>query len=71
MMPDFHQEGQAETKQWQPEQKAPVILLENVSKTYGKIHALTGITLALSGGVTGILGLNGAGKSKLYKNPNG
>ena len=29
MMPDFHQEGQAETKQWQPEQKAPVILLEN------------------------------------------
>ena len=67
MMPDFHQEGQAETKQWQPEQKAPVILLENVSKTYGKIHALTGITLALSGGVTGILGLNGAGKSTLFK----
>ena len=67
MMPDFHQEGQAEAKQWQPEQKAPVILLENVSKTYGKIHALTGITLALSGGVTGILGLNGAGKSTLFK----
>ena len=32
MMPDFHQEGQAETQQWQPEQKAPVILLENVVK---------------------------------------
>ena len=67
MMPDIHQEGQAQTSQWQPEQKAPVILLENVSKTYGKIHALSGVTLALSGGVTGILGLNGAGKSTLFK----
>ena len=67
MMPDIHQEGRAETTEWQPEQKAPVILLENVSKTYGKIHALSGVTLALSGGVTGILGLNGAGKSTLFK----
>ena len=45
MMPDFHKEGKAETTEWQPEQQAPVILLENVSKTYGKIHALSGITL--------------------------
>ena len=30
-------------------------------------YTLTGITLALSGGVTGILGLNGAGKSTLFK----
>ena len=67
MMPDFHQEGTPEVKQWQPEEKAPVILIENVSKTYGKIHALSGITLALSGGVTGILGMNGAGKSTLFK----
>ena len=63
MMPDFHQEGQPEVKEWVPEQEAPVILIENLSKTYGKIHALSGITLALSGGVTGILGMNGAGKS--------
>ncbi|RJU82097.1 MAG: ABC transporter ATP-binding protein [Candidatus Poseidoniales archaeon] len=67
MMPDFDQSGLPETKEWVPEQAAPVILLENVSKTYGRIHALTGITLSLSGGVTGILGMNGAGKSTLFK----
>ena len=67
MMPDFDQSGLPETKEWTPKQDAPVILLENVSKTYGRIHALTGITLALSGGVTGILGMNGAGKSTLFK----
>tara|TARA_B110000444_G_scaffold261329_1_gene312674 strand:+ start:1645 stop:2637 length:993 start_codon:yes stop_codon:yes gene_type:complete len=67
MMPDFDQKGLPQTKEWVPEQNAPVILLENVSKTYGRIHALTGITLSLSGGVTGILGLNGAGKSTLFK----
>ena len=49
MMPDFDQSGLPQTEAWVPEQKAPVILLENVSKTYGRIHALTGITLALSG----------------------
>ena len=59
MMPDFDQSGLPETKEWTPKQDAPVILLENVSKTYGRIHALTGITLALSGGVTGILGSKG------------
>lgn len=67
MMPDFDQKGLPQTKEWVPEQNAPVILLENVSKTYGRIHALTGITLSLSGGVTGILGMNGAGKSTLFK----
>ena len=65
MMPDFDQQGLPQTKEWKPEVKAPVILLENVSKTYGRIHALTGLTLSLSGGVTGILGMNGAGKSTL------
>ena len=67
MMPDFHQEGTPEEKAWTPEQSAPVVLIENLSKTYGKIHALSGVTLALSGGVTGILGMNGAGKSTLFK----
>ncbi len=67
MMPDFHQEGNPEVKEWAPEQNAPVVLIENLSKTYGKIHALSGVTLALSGGVTGILGMNGAGKSTLFK----
>ena len=40
MMPDFHQEGQPEVKEWAPEQEAPVILIENVSKTVLKFLAL-------------------------------
>ena len=66
MMPDLQQVGEGETQQWAPNVTAPVVLLENVSKSYGKIHALSEITLALSGGVTGILGSNGAGKSTLF-----
>ncbi|MAM36113.1 MAG: ABC transporter [Euryarchaeota archaeon] len=66
MMPDFDQQGTAQTKEWVPETNAPAILLENVSKSYGRIFALSNITLALNGGVTGILGMNGAGKSTLF-----
>jgi ABC-2 type transport system ATP-binding protein len=66
MMPDFQQVGEGQTQQWTPNITTPVVLLENVSKTYGPIHALSEITLALSGGVTGILGMNGAGKSTLF-----
>ena len=67
MMPDFHQEGQTKSEEWQPKENVPVIMMENISKTYGRIHALSGINLALSGGVTGILGMNGAGKSTMFK----
>jgi ABC-2 type transport system ATP-binding protein len=66
MIPDFDQQGRAQTKEWVPEVTAPAILLENVSKSYGRIFALSNITLALNGGVTGVLGMNGAGKSTLF-----
>ena len=66
MIPDFDQHGRAQTKEWVPEVTAPAILLENVSKSYGRIFALSNITLALNGGVTGVLGMNGAGKSTLF-----
>ena len=66
MIPDFDQQGKAQTKEWVPEITAPAILLENVSKSYGRIFALSNITLALNGGVTGVLGMNGAGKSTLF-----
>ena len=49
MMPDFHQEGQTKSEEWQPKENVPVIMMENISKTYGRIHALSGINLALSG----------------------
>ena len=46
MMPDLQQVGEGQTQQWAPNTTVPVVLLENVSKTYGKIHALSEITLA-------------------------
>ena len=67
MMPDFDQQGKGKTKAWQPDLSAPAVLLEGVSKSYGRIFALSNITMALNGGVTGILGMNGAGKSTMFK----
>ena len=67
MMPDFDQEGKGQTQAWQPDLSAPAVLLEGVSKSYGRIFALSNITMALNGGVTGVLGMNGAGKSTMFK----
>lgn len=67
MMPDITQHGTAETKEWEPVANTPVILFDRVSKTYGRISALGGVSLGISGGVTGILGMNGAGKSTMFK----
>lgn len=39
----------------------------NLSFSYGKIRALSGINLKVEGGATGLLGPNGAGKSTLIK----
>ena len=57
MIPDLAQEGTAVEKEWAPESQAPVVMFNNVGKTYGRYQAIGGISLALSGGVTGILGL--------------
>lgn len=44
----------------------PLIELINVSKRYGSVHALSGVSLkAEAGGVLGLLGQNGAGKTTL------
>jgi simple sugar transport system ATP-binding protein len=46
----------------------PIVLLEDVGKSYGNIHALRGVTLAVrQGEITCVLGDNGAGKSTLIK----
>lgn len=43
----------------------PELVLENISKSYGKIQALKSVNLSLRPGIYGILGPNGAGKSTL------
>ena len=51
-----------------PESTAPLLDVRNVSKTFGSVMALQGITTEVDAGqVTCILGDNGAGKSTLIK----
>ena len=45
----------------------PAIALDHVSKWYGQVIGINDVSLAIDGGVTGILGMNGAGKSTLFK----
>jgi simple sugar transport system ATP-binding protein len=45
-----------------------VLEMDNVSKHFGAVQAVTGVSLALNAGeVTGLMGDNGAGKSTLVK----
>jgi ABC-2 type transport system ATP-binding protein len=45
-----------------------MLACENVSKSYGRVHAVSGVTLtAAPGQVTGLLGPNGAGKTTLIR----
>ncbi len=47
---------------------APVIETHGLTKTYGSVRALDGLTLSIPrGGVYGVLGPNGAGKSTLFR----
>jgi len=45
----------------------PIIVLEGLAKSYGRIRALEGLDIALGSGAIGLLGPNGAGKSTLIK----
>lgn len=45
----------------------PLIELEDLSRTYGRLHALRGLTCRIPPGRVGLLGPNGAGKSTLLK----
>ena len=47
--------------------RSPLLLFEHVSKWYGPVLALNQVTLALDGGITGLVGANGAGKSTLIR----
>ncbi|HJL60281.1 MAG TPA: ABC transporter ATP-binding protein, partial [Candidatus Thalassarchaeaceae archaeon] len=67
MIPDLSQMGEGNTQEWAPVNEAPHIMLEHVTKTYGSVIGLNDVSIAIKGGVTGILGQNGAGKSTLFK----
>lgn len=43
------------------------LLIKNISKNYGKVQALSDVSLKLEEGVYGLLGPNGAGKSTLIQ----
>ncbi len=43
------------------------IILQNVTKSYGKVQGISDINLSIGSGITGILGPNGAGKSTTMK----
>jgi branched-chain amino acid transport system ATP-binding protein len=48
--------------------QAPVLEVRDVSRSFGGVHALSGVTLALAEGeLRCIIGPNGAGKSTLFK----
>src|ERR1700724_3220432 len=42
---------------------APVLLFDRVSKWYGPVLGVNQVTLELRGGITGLVGANGAGKT--------
>src|SRR3954463_10711924 len=44
-----------------------LLLFEHVSKWYGPVLALNQVTLELTGGITGLVGANRAGKSTLTR----
>ena len=45
----------------------PMFVTEALSKQYGAVHALDGLSLAVEPGIVGLVGANGAGKSTLIK----
>ena len=45
----------------------PAVMLEAVSKWYGEVIGINDVSLAIDGGVTGVLGPNGAEGDRFKK----
>jgi ABC-type multidrug transport system ATPase subunit len=51
-----------------PSPEPPLVIIENVSKSFGNKNALTDVTWSLPRGqISGLLGPNGAGKTTLFR----
>lgn len=50
-----------------PVSASPVVKVQNVSKWFGPLMALNGISLEINPGITGLVGPNGAGKTTLLR----
>jgi ABC-2 type transport system ATP-binding protein len=50
-----------------PSSLGPVISVQGLTKRYGRVTALDGLTFGIEQGIVGLLGPNGAGKSTLIK----
>ncbi|MGE0554057.1 MAG: ATP-binding cassette domain-containing protein, partial [Gemmatimonadales bacterium] len=46
---------------------APLLVADGLTKRYGNVVALDGVSFTIADGITGILGENGAGKSTAIK----
>ncbi len=56
-----------EQTEGKPDASQPMLIVDNVSKSYGTLLALDGVSLQADGDILGLLGANGAGKSTLYR----
>ena len=46
---------------------APAVVVDGLSRTFGRVRALDGVSFTAGAGVTGLLGPNGAGKTTLLR----
>ena len=54
----------------EPTRREPLVVMDDVGKSYGNVNALRGVSLEVfPGEVTCVLGDNGAGKSTLVTSP--
>lgn len=61
-----------DVERWDPESDGPIVVLENVQKSFGKTEVLRGLDLSIEPGkITIIVGASGSGKSVLIKHMNG
>src|SRR5262245_5627183 len=65
--PDFVQSVESPVAEAGVRVRPPVLLFDRVSRWYGPVIGVNGVTLELRSGITGLVGHNGSGKSTLMR----